>query len=192
MPNYCGYQMRIQGNTHDVEEVIKVIQADYNYDTMQFSADNHLFRVFEADISEDTTDGNYRDVVLGGSCAWSVFSCMMEGVGTYYSSLKAEYGDKFRGTTLVELSKKYNVMIEAYGEESGCEFQEHYLIHNGELLAEDCVRYIELYKEYLEEDETTLEEVLKESGFTMDDVTDEYDYYRIGGFESWDFVDLPR
>ena len=192
MPNYCGYQMRIQGKPNDVAEVIKVIQADYNYDTMQFSADNHLFRVFEADISEDTTDGDYRDVVLGGSCAWSVFSCMMEGDGTYYSSLKSEYGDKFRGTTLVELSKRYNVMIEVYGEESGCEFQEHYLIHNGELLVDDCVKYIELYKEYLEEDETTLEEVLKESGFTMDDVTDEYDYYRIGGFESWDFADLPR
>ncbi len=57
-------------------------------------------------------------------------------------------------------------------------------------LVDDCVKYIELYKEYLEEDETTLEEVLKESGFTMDDVTDEYDYYRIGGFKSWDFVDL--
>ena len=191
MPNYCMYQMRIQGKPNDVAEVIKVIQADYNYDTMQFSADKHLFRVFDADIMDDEIVGNVRDVVINGSCAWSVFSCMMEGDGTYYSSFKDTYV-QFRGTTLVQLSKKYSVMIEVYGEESGCEFQEHYLIHNGELLIDDTVRYIELYKEYLEEDETTLAEVLEESGFTMDDVTDEDDYYRIGGFESWDFADLPR
>lgn len=192
MPNYCNYQMRIQGKPNDVEKVIKIIQADYNYDTMEFSENKHLFRVFDADVMDDITDGDYRDVVINGNCAWSVFTCMMEGDGTYYSSMESEYGDRFRGTTLVKLSKDHNVMIEVYGEESGCEFHEHYLIHNGELLVDETVKYIELYKEYLEEDETTLEEVLKDGGFTMDDVTDEDEYYRIGGFKSWNFTDLPR
>lgn len=191
MPNYCGYQMRIQGNTDDVEKVIETLHAHYDYGNMTFDTDKHLFRVFSADIMDDETVNGVRDVIINGDCAWSVFSCMMEGDGTYYSSFKDTYV-QFRGTTLVQLSKKYSVMIEVYGEESGCEFQEHYLIHNGELLIDDTVRYIELYKEYLEEDETTLEEVLAESGMTMDDVVDEDDYYRIGGFKSWDFADLPR
>lgn len=192
MPNYCMYEMRIQGNTHGVEKVIETLKADYDYYNNKFNSDKHLFRVFDADIMDDETVDGIRDVIINGSCAWSVFSCMMEGDGTYYSSCKAEYGDSFRGTTLVELSKDYSVMIEVYGEECGCEFQEHYLIHNGEVLVEEETKYIELYKDIMEEDEVTLEEVLTEVELTMDNVTDEDDYYRIGGFENWDFTDLPR
>lgn len=75
MPNLCYYQMRVQGKPEDVEYVVQTMQAKYNYDTMEFSHEKHLYRVFDACINDDTTENGIRDVIISsGDCAWSVAS----------------------------------------------------------------------------------------------------------------------
>ena len=108
MPNYCYYSMCVKGKRENIEEFIKVIQSGYNYDTMEFDYDRHLFRVFEAyyEIIEDLGDG-LSQVIINGNCAWSVNSCMFED--GYYGRWKSKYKDDFRGTTLPIESKRLNL-----------------------------------------------------------------------------------
>jgi len=186
MPNYCNYSMCVVGEKENIEEFIKVIQADYNYGTMEFSHDRHMFRVFEADCSEieECVDGRFR-TIINGCCAWSVSSCMFEG--GYYNTLKADYPDNFRGTTLDRESKKLKLSIEVYSEEGGCCFQEHYVIIDGNIVCDECVDWSEIWVE----DYETKEEAEKDLEMEITDeewaIGLEECYFTRGGFESWDF-----
>lgn len=197
MPNICYYSMRIQGKSNDVEEVVKTIKAYYNYDTLEFSHTQHLFRVFEADIIEDYEEDDIRSVQIDGECAWSVYSCMMSGKHTYYDIFKDDFKDDFRGTTLTKLSKETHTMIEVFSEEIGVGFQEHYLIKHGQFLIKESIPYYEIDKDELEEDNITIEKRIEqineeiipmgEQAFAMDNVKDEGDVYIVGGVGNWDF-----
>lgn len=186
MPNYCNYSMCVVGAKENIEKFIKVINSGYNYGTMEFDYDRHLFRVFEAvnDEIEERYDGRFQ-TTINGYCAWSVSSCMLED--GYYRSVKKNYPDNFRGTTLDIESKNLDLDIEVFSEESGMCFQEHYIIKNGEVVCDECVDWEEVWiddyktKEEAEEDldmKITDEEWvagLEEGCFTR------------GGFENWDF-----
>lgn len=183
MPNYCNYSMCVAGTKESVEEFIKVIQADYNYVTMEFSHDRHMFRVFEAEHDEvdEYGDGKFR-TIIDGYCAWSVSSCMLEG--GYYKDCKNSYGDDFRGTTLLLESKRLNIDIEVYSEEPGCCFQEHYVVSNGKLVCEECVEW----NEYYLDDYETKEDAEKELGIEItDEEWKEGGFIGRGGFPDWDF-----
>lgn len=90
MPNLCMYSMCVKGAKEKVEEFLKVIQADYDYGTMEFSHDRHLFRVFEACCNgiEELSDNRYQ-AIIDGDCAWSVHTCMFED--GYYSDIKGRF-----------------------------------------------------------------------------------------------------
>ena len=187
MPNYCNYSMCAIGSKDNLEEFIKVMKADYDYGTMEFSYERHLFRVFEADYDEIEEVGpNLYQVIINGYCAWSVSSCMFNNYPiSYYASIQKESGDKFRGTTLVEESERLNLRIEVFSEECGMCFQEHYVIINGDVIVEDCVDW----EEYCLEDYETKEEAEEDLGI---EITDEEwesgeSYISRGGFGEWDF-----
>lgn len=186
MPNYCDYSMCVKGTKENVEEFIKVIQADYNYGTMEFSHDRHFFRVFEAnyDEIEEMLDGKYQ-AIIDGYCAWSVRSCMFDGYASYYNSIKKDYPNNFRGTTLLTESERLNLDIEVYSEECGCCFQEHYVVVNGDLICDECVEY----NEYCIDEYNSKEDAEAELGIEISD--EEWDsgecFISRGGFESWDF-----
>lgn len=184
MPNYCNYSMCVVGKKKNVEEFIKVMQADYNYGTMEFSHDRHMFRVFEAECDgvEERCDDTYQ-AIINGYCAWSVTSCMLEG--GYYREFKRDYGDNCRGTTLLIESKRLNLDIEVYSEECGMCFQEHLIVRDGELTTDECVDWYE----YCIDEYDTKEEAEAELDI---EITDEEwnsgeSYISSGGFESWDF-----
>ena len=183
MPNYCDYSMCVKGTKENVEEFIKVIQADYDYHGMIFSHDRHLFRVFEAnyDEIEKMCDDTYQ-VIINGYCAWSVASCMLEG--GYYADVKTRYPNEFRGTTLLLESKRLGIDIEVYSEECGCCFQEHYVIVNGDLICDECVEW----NEYCIDDYNTKADAEEELGIEITDAEwREGGFISRGGFESWDF-----
>ena len=187
MPNYCNYLMFVKGRKENVEEFIKIIQADYNYSTMKFSYSRHLFRVFEASCEElELVDKDVYMATISGQCAWSVYSCMFSGKGTYYSKLKEDYTVSFKGTTLPLESKNLNLEIEAYSEESGMCFQEHYIIKNGCVNTKECVDYYEYYIG----DYKTKKEAEADCGtkFSKEEwkARNEEEYVRRGGFSSWD------
>lgn len=163
MPNLCDFSIMVKGKPKDLEIVKLIFKADYSYSSgkLDYCTEvSHLFRTwtdFEA-IDEDVSEGYLS---LCGYCAWSVSTCMLEGGGTYYERMK-NY-QNFKGTSLLRISKEYNVDIEVYSSECGMCFQEHYLIKNGELLIDECVEWFEEYKEELD------------------------DYVSTGGFGDWEF-----
>lgn len=174
--------MYVKGTKENVEEFIKVIQADYDYDTMEFSFDRHLQRVFSADADELELLGNNKYLAtINGECAWSVATCMLED--GYYSQMKARFGDKFRGSTLENESERLNLDIEVYSEECGMCFQEHYVIRNGYVDVEACVEW----NEYFLDDYETKEEAEEDIGTKITD--EEWDIREIitrGGFDNWE------
>lgn len=186
MPNYCNYSMCVVGKQRkNVEEFIKVINADYDYGKMEFSCDRHMFRVFEAECNEiEERDNGTFEVIIYGYCAWSVASCMFEG--GYYRRFQEEYGSNSRGTTLLIESKKLNLDIEVYSEESGMCFQEHYVITNGELKVDESVDWEEIWVE----DYETKEEAEEDLEITITDeewaIGLEEGRFTRGGFD-WDF-----
>lgn len=159
MPNYCDYKMRVRGIPANVDKFINIIQApDYTQ--------RHLYRV-EADIINENIDVfGLKTALIGGYCAWSVYSCMMEGPFTYYDDCKREdlshtditKDDVERGTSLIIESKRLGLIIEVYSDEPGMGFQEHICIANGTILCNSCVDCYtywigdnDTYQEYIED-----------------------------------------
>ena len=187
MPNLCCFEMNVQGTKERVENFIKVIKAnyDYNSDTCECDYDRHLFRVFEADVFSDTiNESNIRTIEIVGQCAWSVYSCMCEGGSTYYNDFKTEKG--FKGTTLQKESA-LGLAIQVYSEESGCAFQEHFVYVNGETIAEECIDWEENYID----NEDDLAEYNKSHGtsYTMQYIEEHDNSLPEGGFENQEFKD---
>ena len=182
MPNYCNYSMCVKGKKENIEEFVKVIQAHYDYNTMEFSHDRHLFRVFDAyyDEIEELADNSYQ-VVINGCCAWSVISCMFED--GYYSDIKERFPNDCRGTTLPIESKRLNLDIEVYSDESGCCFQEHYVVIKGDVVCEESVDWYE----YFIDEYDSKEEAEKNLDIEITDAEWQEGYASRGGFETWDF-----
>lgn len=137
MPNYCGYEMKIKGSMGDIERVVACLKEEYSYSDGRKPDHKHFFRVFSAydDIeAEDNGDGTFTKTIYG-DCAWSVHSCMQDGVGTYYGDCAEKYGSRFMGTTLAEQS--IGCEIEVFGEESGINFSEHYIYEDGECILDE-------------------------------------------------------
>ena len=188
MPNYCYYSMCVKGTKENVEEFIKVIQADYDYSTMTFSHDRHLFRVFEAEYDEiERLDKYMYQVVIQGNCAWSVSSCMLDnGSYGYYEDCKKRFPNEFRGTTLPIESERLGLDIEVFSEECGMCFQEHYVILNGKLIVDEC----EDWNEYYLCDYNTKEEAEETLGIKITDEewNGDEDFISRGGFGEWNFT----
>lgn len=142
MPNLCFFNMQVKGKPKDLKTVNEILNADYNYENNKLvscSAEKHIFRTWDIESCCDEI------LEVSGHCAWSVYSCMMDGSYTYYNQLKTF--ENFKGTTLVEISQMYNVDIEVYSEEPGMCFQEHYLIRNGVVEVDEEIPYYENYNE---------------------------------------------
>lgn len=187
MPNYCYYSMCVKGKKENIEEFEKIINANYDYGTMTFSHDRHLFRVFEA-----ATDGiekvgeNVYQATFSGDCAWSVHSCMFGGIASYYEDLKERFPNEFRGTTLPIESERLGLDIEVFSEESGMCFQEHYVIRSGNVEVEECVDWEEYYIGEYESKEEAEEELDIE--ITDEEWNSGDEYISRGGFDTWDFM----
>ena len=179
MANNCYYKMCVTGQSENVREFIKIMQADYS---CKPEDPPHMWRIFEAfeTETEELGDSIIR-TYIEGDCAWSVNSCMFEDGCSYQNQHKNDPNNK--GTSVPAESKRLNLVIEIYSSEPGCAFQEHYLVAFGEILIDDCVDWDEYYV-----DDMTIEEFNEEYGtnFTKDDINAD-GYITTGGFESWDF-----
>lgn len=141
MPNYCDYQMEVKGNQDNVLEFIKIMQSDYHINSNgECDCDRHFWRVFEANVEDKGSNGDIYYAIIGGYCAWSVVTCMCDGIGSYNNSYK-----NAGGTTLKNESKRLNLTIEVFSKEPGMCFMEHIVYKNGECLVDDCVDYYEYY-----------------------------------------------
>lgn len=185
MPNCCNFLMKITGKEEAVKEVVQVIKADYDYSTNEFSFDRHLWRVFEADVTEeDYNETHDYYAIVSGNCAWSVSSCMLDRPHSYQNRYKNDEDN--RGTDIVTESRNLGVIVEIYSSEPGVGLQEHYYINKGNIEINQCVEYEE---HFWDQDEYTMEDYNEEYGTNFtEDQFDEDGCCKIGGFENWDFA----
>ena len=148
MANICYFNLKVVGGVNSLQQFEKIITAHYDYDKSIACDSEHIFRVYSTTKIEI---GNNYDI-YSGECAWSAFSCMLDkSPGSNYCRIKEKFPDKFKGTTIDEISKKLNLKIEVFAEES--DFMEHILVDNGEIILSDEKdfeeRYIEETDQYI-------------------------------------------
>ena len=161
MANGCLIDMKIKGKKEDVKAAVEKITNE-----------NIFYRTDICSYDDGEEDGEYAEL-LCGDCAWSIYSCMLD-----------DNGDRF--TTLPELSYKYDLNIEAWGQGTGFGFQEHYLYKDGVEIENEKREYDECW---IEDYEPTFEVMLE---YYPDITRKEYDElnnsdepYKKGGFENY-------
>jgi len=182
MPNLCSYGMKVVGTKENKDKLLEIMKRGYDCTKED---DIHMWRVFDA--YRNSYKGDDEELYfIGGNCAWSVYSCMFDGPGTYQQ--RDETG---KGTTIVQLSKDLNLDIEIFSEEPGIGFMEHYIIRQGDVTTNDVVDYYEYdieeydtYEQFLEDCPDAKENVTKDM---FDAATkDGEQYIYVGGME-WDY-----
>ena len=178
MANICSFSMFVRG---EVENIISF------YNAMQQNGNIYMGRGADAEINLDEEDK--RDNI-DGWCKWSIQSALIDNAESMRNNPKMWWwGDdvdpsKLEFITLWEACKKWNIDMEVYSEESGCEFQEHYMCVNGDIVCEECVEW----NEYFLDEYTTKEDAEADLGIVItDEEWEQHDIISRGGFESWDF-----
>lgn len=146
MPNWCVFEINVVGPKEGVEYMLNVLKSGYSYssDPPKIDFKEHVFRTYIDGYAFDKEDDQYGDYVhyqIWGDCAWSVYCCMLDKQGnwSYYGRLKESYPDTFKGTTLIDLSARFGLIIEIWSEEPGMCFREHYIIQNGVMIVDECI-----------------------------------------------------
>ena len=142
MANNCFYTMKA---TSKDENALKRLISIMKYKDPEY----FIYRCFSVsgDISKE---GDYYVANLTGDVAWSCSKWFETEekpedliVLKYDENMKEIYGTAHY-ISLDILCKKLEIGLELYSEESGCCFQEHYLVDaNGNILIEDCVEWTE-------------------------------------------------
>lgn len=173
MANDCSYEMKIYSRNKEsldkLMEILKYAKGSKYY----------LSRIFDADwLSEEphlvknTQKGEYYEADVYGNCAWSVFSCMMEGEGTYFNDDPEGVMDNGAiRTSLPHICKELKIVAEIYSMEYALGFQEHYVINDqGEVITnEGKENIVILYKDGIEEYNKVHKASVKEEDFDKDD-----------------------
>lgn len=178
MANICDFSMCVKGAHDDIEKF---------YNAMSQNGNIYMGRGADAEIQYEDED---NVAFIDGWCKWSIQSAMIDNA----ISMRTEpdmwyFGDnvdksKLEFITLIEACKKWNIIMEVYSEETGCCFQEHFIIRNGDVEVDECVDYYEYYLG----DYNTKEEAEEELEITItDDEWNNEDYVQRGGFGDWDF-----
>lgn len=181
MANICNFSMLVVGKHEDIEKF---------YDAMSQNGNIYMGRGAEAEIEyEDDYDEEGTDrAQIDGWCKWSVQSALIDNAISMRDNPDGWYwGDgadtsKLEFITLLEATKKWNLIIEVFSEESGCGFQEHYVFDKGTVLCDECIDYYEYWLDNYE----TKEEAEEELEIEITDEEWKEGYANRGGFE-WDF-----
>jgi len=205
MPNICTGFMNVRGRADCVDELLKILDANYSYykdknnydyswcvDPKNFTHIPHFFRVFSAyKFDEHWNSGIYKCVSIDFECAWSVSSCMMGGPWSYFMQFEHDHPGEHYGSTLLKESKRLQLEIELWSQEPGMAFQEHYKICSGILVKDECLDYNLIYLDNY----NSYEEVKADypnTSMTKDQfedyVVNEVDYYEDMHEEEVDFL----
>ena len=177
MANICSFLMKVRGNKEDIIQFHKALTQEGKI-WMGRGADADL--TFEEDGS----------AFMSGWCKWSVVSALIDNAISMRIEPERWYHEpgeeEHEYITLYEACERWNLVMEVYSEEGGCQFQEHFICDKGDVICEDCVHWEEYDIGDYESKEEAEENLDVE--FT-DEEWENHDDYRItrGGFENWDF-----
>ena len=177
MANICSFLMKVRGEKGDVEQFHKALNQQ---------GDIWMGRGAETDLTFEKDGSAY----MSGWCKWSVISALVDNAISMRTEPETWYHDPNEGEkeyiTLFEACKRWNLVMEVYSEEGGCQFQEHFICNKGEVLCDECVDW----EEYDIYDYESKEEAEEDYGikFTDEEWANEDDG-RItrGGFGDWIF-----
>lgn len=206
MANICSFKLMVKGRKENVDTFTNILVTD-NPDKTE---ERFFCGIYEASVGirfiegigyvnyegyQDPDDENTYYRVLFGDCKWSIRTSMTKS-GYFSESVK-------NAVCLETITEELGLKVEAYSEECGFSFQEHYIFDKGACVLEEEEEYSTLCLEELG-DEPTDEEIL-DFIECNEDVFDEYDivatpayvreliknsnegYYSFGGMK-WDFT----
>lgn len=176
MANICDFVMHVRGKRENIEKF---------YDALTQNGKVYMGRGAEAEIFF----GDDSVAEISGWCKWSIVSALIDNaISMRTEPNRWSFDDdvnELEFITLVEACQRWNVDMEVYSEESGCCFQEHFMVIGGELVIEDCVEW----NEYCIDDFDTKEEAETELGIEITD--EEWDsgeaFISRDGFGEWIF-----
>ena len=122
MANNCYFDLHVRGSKEGIEKMIQAFE------------DEIIGRVYNYNIYDQGyhKEENVYYVYIDGDCAWSIQSAML---------------DKHK---IQEIIYVYRLDAEAYSEEIGIGFMEHYLYEYGELIKDECRDFFSFYIEDIE------------------------------------------
>ena len=177
MANLCSFSIKVKGEHEKIEHF---------YNALQQKGNVWLGRGASADLEFE--DKNIAKIY--GFCKWSIYSALVDNARSMREHPERwSFGDRgdsrdLTFITLDEASKMWNLEIEIYSEESGCCFQEHYLLNNGTFEIDECVRW----EEYFLDEFSTKEEAENSLQMSITDAQWAEQYVSVGGFENQEFV----
>jgi hypothetical protein len=180
MANICSFSMKVVGDHKNIESFYKALTQEGKI---------YMGRGADADI--DYEDGH---AMIYGSCKWSIISALIDNAIDMRTNPKGWYWGEdtdpstLEFVTLYEACAKWQLDMEVYSEECGCQFQEHFICRKGEVKLQECIDWEEydVYDyETKEEAEEDLEVEFTNEEWANRDANDG----RIcrGGYECWDF-----
>lgn len=178
MANYCYYHMKVVGDSREnLERFYRAMRREGEFSEWGVG---RIYWCEMDDEIEQRDDGRY-EMTVNGDCAWSILTSMVDvGELTFPHGLLAQ-------------SEKLNLDIEAFSEENGFAFQEHYLFSKGEQKIGEYVDWYEIDVSEGIDDEEVIKETIRElcaenyikTGNYRDYISD--GFMRLGGYESWEF-----
>lgn len=161
MANNCFYQIKaVAKNKEALERLVQIMQyKDSEY---------FIYRCFEAEANI-YKDGDFYVADISGDVAWSCskWFATEENKGEL---IVLEYDNEFNPTygtahyiSLDLLCKKFGIGIELFSEESGFQFQEHYLVNsNGDFEFNEREHW---EQEWYDENDNLLNNPIESGGF---------------------------
>lgn len=173
MANNCSFEIHIKGERSSCEYWVELMRGT--------AIANNFCRIFHVDVIDVSGDDDDCTMILCGDCAWSLETCCRES--------------GYAGEDLFALhTSELCLIMEAYSEEPGVGFMEHYIYNNGECFTDECVDYMEWFWD--RDCYTTYDDFMEALGYErkngeFQNVPKEEDFdadgfYRVGGLE-WNF-----
>lgn len=164
MANWCEFYIKIVGTKENCKLFERILQGKH---------ERCFHRVFNAWVEWEDQCTNHYHMELAGNCAWSV-TCAMNH--------EMSYSDGPDSVTLQGLSAELCLEIEVYSKEPCVGFAEHYCFVNGEVRADECVDYTEVYWD--KDEHPTIAELNAEYGTNYSEADfDDEGFFREGGFD---------
>lgn len=192
MPNWCFSRLSVIGRKECVDELVNILNAKYNYTKEEFSHIPHMFRCFLESYDIIDTYGLLVHADIFVNCAWSVYSCMFNGPGTYYDDYITDRKRNKYGfaTNILEISKNLGLWIEIWSEEEGFCFEEHYIINQGILIKDEeynigITHFIGEYNNYHDYKEDYEKDAIPEEKFNK--LMSENVYSFIPDYKEWEY-----
>lgn len=173
MANICSFVMKVRGSKENVEQFHKALNQNGKI---------WMGRGAETDLTFEEDGAAF----MSGWCKWSVISALVDDAISMRTEPErwshADGDEEHEYITLFEACKKWNLVMEVYSEEGGCEFQEHFICNKGDVICSECVDW----HEYEICDYNTKEEAEEALGFEIsDDEWKHEDWINRGGFGDW-------